>query len=127
MSARERFKSAFCQRCQQMGYSIDEALHLVKQASVRLDFIKQAASPLADWATRLTGAGLTAAIVAPPVLGALIGGGLRRAIQVHDQTPEDVAAQELLDEYEGLTDEMRRKRKMREYYQAKPQPRSYYY
>lgn len=50
------------------------------------------------------------ALVLPPAIGALVGGLGRRAIEVNDQTPEEIAADHLLEQYDLHTADMRRQR-----------------
>ena len=113
LTRRQAFKVAFLQRCADEGLSIDETLLLAEQANAAIEKaagVKQAGpvmdavgklSDLAMWGgDKILSYGLPAALIAPPVLGALGGYGAAELTGGSDESPEDIKTQEKADAYQ---------------------------
>lgn len=105
MDQKARFKVAVLALCADQGMSLGETLLLVKQAN-QTHAEKRGEGMLAKMLLGLggTAAGLAkypvyAALLAPPIAGAVGGWGLARATAgINDRTSKEVKHQEMIDE-----------------------------
>lgn len=108
LTAKEAFKVGFLSRCADMGLNDEETHELVKKA---LDLgIGSALGALGTLAEKPLSFGLTAAMIAPPAIGAGMGYGLSQLTDADDTDVDELRKSELIDEYRRLADQIRQKK-----------------
>lgn len=126
LSAHEAFKVGFLARCVEDGLLPEQ---IEASAKVAADLMEKQAviGPILSGAAEIgKGAlgtvanyGLPTAIVAPPLLGGLLGYGLAKATDIDDRDVEDVKNREVIDEYNRQTEKLQRQKAVRDYLKSK--------
>jgi hypothetical protein len=122
LTPREAFKVGFLARCAEDGLTPDQMLSRVKLAAEMfekraflgklLDKGVDAGLGAAGGMARLGG---LAAVIAPPVLGAMGGYGLAKATDVDDTDVDEIKKRELVEEYQRQAAKMHRQKLVRSY------------
>lgn len=122
LSAKEAFKVGFLARCAAAGLTPGETLYAVKAAADAFEkraflgsLLGKATDAAGGVAKGLAGYAIPAAVIAPPVLGGLGGYALAKATDVDDTDVEAIKNQELIDEYTRQTEDVRRRKAVRDY------------
>lgn len=119
MHERYAFKTGFLWHCLKAGYGPDEAMQLVRDGLVKRAFLGSAISAagkgLGALASGVWNLGLPAALLAPPALGAALGVGLSRLMDVSELDEKEVKKRELLELYRLHAEAARRRAVLREY------------
>lgn len=119
MSPREAFKAGFLLSCADKGMTADEAHALVKKAfgpgagNVVGELIEAPGRIISSVGPGLMGAGALAAIGLPIAAGAGVGWGAAKLTD-DDSNVDEAKTDELLAEYQRLTDQARRQIAMKQ-------------
>ena len=118
LDSKTAFKVAFLRRCAEQGFTREETHEVVKQAlehvkegGVLGDALRAPFGIARDLASKLTGVGLTAALIAPPAVGYGIGRAIPMLTDIEDQDVKEMKKRQLIDEYRRLANELTRKHK----------------
>jgi hypothetical protein len=124
MDKRSAFKVAFLRACANKGMSMEETHATVKRAlafaksSGLMDMISKPFNAAVDvagsTAKGIGNMGLTAAVLAPPLLGLGAGYGLSRLTDIDDEDIDEVKIRDLINEHRRLTDMLRRRAAMKQ-------------
>lgn len=122
LSDREAFKVGFLARCAHDGLSPEQIVVRVKQAQQKLAFLGGLMDKAWDAAKGVGSAalnyGVPLSLAAPPVLGGLAGYGLAKGTDWDDTDVEDVQDQEIINELRRHTEDLQRRRQVKDYRQA---------
>jgi hypothetical protein len=124
LSPRDQFKVAFLEKCAKEGLTPDEILTRVKIAQDRVkqaetDILKTLAtfgsSALTGVGDAIQNIGIPAALMAPPIVGALGGRALAKLQEPTDDNVKDIQHEELMSEYRRQIKQLAREKNLRQY------------
>lgn len=124
LSPRDQFKVAFLEKCAEEGLTPDEILEKVKTAQSRVkqaetDILKTLAtlgsSALTGVGDAIQNIGIPAALMAPPIAGALGGRALAKLQEPTDDNVKDIQHEELMHEYRRQIKQLEREKSLRQY------------
>lgn len=122
LTAREAFKVGFLARCAHDGLNAEQIATQVKVASEKLAFVGGLMDKAWEAAKGVGGAalnyGIPLSLAAPPVLGGLAGYGAAKATDWDDTDVADVQDQEIINELQRHTADLKRRRQVKDYRQA---------
>lgn len=120
LTPQEAFKVGFLARCARQGMTPDQMLKTAQDALAAFEkravlgtVLGKSLDALKGLAGGALNYGVPAAVVAPPLLGALGGYGLAKATDVDDTDVAAIKNRELIDEYRRNADELVRAQKAR--------------
>lgn len=122
MDERQRFKLGFISRCIEDGFTTPA--DICQRAKTAADHLENMAPPLEkegqgfasvlwDAAKSMGTLGISAALVAPPVLGGVAGYGLARAGDIDEEDVEEAKQRELVEELKRQSAKIRRQQRVR--------------